>query len=187
MRDPDRRTDVAISLRAVLEYAVTPDQQVRIGVLLDTCFPDTFAGRTYFKQLPQQRILAQDGDALVGQVGLEHRVIRIGDACYPIFGVIDLCVAEGYRRQGLGRRLIGVLEELAKRSGIPFMVLMADDHRLYRTLGYRPLDVEVRWYVIEDRASYGVIERRLGDCFMVKAVGDIPWPPGSVDLLGYLF
>jgi GNAT superfamily N-acetyltransferase len=97
----------------VAEYELTPGQRELIRALLRESVPG-YPHRSYFKQLPQFRLLLQRDDELVGQVGVEHRVIRTGDSPLRIFGVIDLCVAPTARSQGLGSRLLGEVETLAR-------------------------------------------------------------------------
>lgn len=166
------------ALPAPLEQSVTK--------LLDICFPDIFDGRSYYKQEPHRRILAMDGDAVIGQVGLDARVIRVGDAVMRILGIIDLCVQPDRRGTGLGGALLQAAEAAAGNRD--FMVLLADDDTLYRKHGFQHIEpASCRWLAIEDRASHGLIERDLSDCFMAKPLTGQAWPEGRIDMLGYLF
>ncbi len=79
-------------IEVVQEHALSERDLAMLRQLLDDCLPDTFIGRTYVKQLPHFRLLARDGDRLIGQLGLDFRVIRVGPAILHIFGIIDLCV-----------------------------------------------------------------------------------------------
>ncbi len=104
-----------------------------------------------------------------------------------IRGIIALCVAPSFRGRGIAGSLISKIESLARKHGIPFITLIAHDHRIYRKHGYGSLTTLVKWYAIEERESHSVIEENLADCFMYKAVGEHGWPQGDVDMLGYLF
>ena len=163
-----------------------PANQPQLSSLLECCFPGFYAGRTFFKQEPHQRLLAYDGDKLAAHLGLDFRTVRVGDSTLAICGIIDLCVDANYRRQGLAAKLLIKAEQLAQRRD--FMVLMADDDRLYQRQGYVPLpQATVRWLAIEELHSHSVIERDLSDILRVKAISGQRWPAGKIDLLGYLF
>jgi len=157
-----------------------------LAVLLNQCFPGTFEGRIFFKQEPHSRIVAHAGNILIGQVGIDRRVISVDGKILKIIGMIDLCVAKEYRGQGIGTALI---EQVEKRSeGRDFIVLMADNPEIYKQAGYSRLQhASTKWLAIEDLASHSIIERNLSDCFMYKPLLQQDWPPGKIDLLGYLF
>jgi predicted N-acetyltransferase YhbS len=169
----------------VAEYELTPGQRELIRTLLQESFPG-YPHRSYFKQLPQFRLLVQCDDELLGQVGVEHRVIRNGDSLLRIFGLVDLCVASTARSRGLGSRLLGEVETLARSSGVDAIILFADDARLYLGAGYQPAPNKIRWLMINEHESFDMAERPV-EGLMVKMLGDRTWQPGLVDLLGYLF
>ncbi len=172
--------------RPAIRLATREDQGDGLVKLLDAAFPDTFDGRTYFKQQPHSRLLAHHDDRLVGQVGLEFRVINVGGALLEICGIVDLCVAHCAQRRGIGSQLLVRAEELA--VGRDFMVLIADNQSIYHRYGYSSVTpAPARWHAIEDLQSHSVIEEDLGDCFMIKQIGSKPWPEGKIDMLGYLF
>lgn len=170
------------------EYALSDEVSAQLRSLLDTCFPDTFAGRTYFKQLPHARLLAMEGESVIGQVGIDGRVINVGGTVVSILGLIDLAVLPAKRGQGVGTQLLAEAERIARAGGQEFLVLMADRHDLYRKAGYRRIQpARTKWLAIEDRRSVMVIDRDLSDCFMAKPLTDRTWPEGLIDMLGYLF
>jgi predicted N-acetyltransferase YhbS len=162
----------------VAEYEFTPGQRELIRALLRESVPG-YPHRSYFKQLPQFRLLLQRDDELVGQVGVEHRVIRTGDSPLRIFGVIDLCVAPTARSQGLGSRLLGEVETLARSAGVDAIILFADDARLYLSAGYQPAPNPVRWLMINEHESFDVAERSV-EGLMVKMLCDRPPWTGSL-------
>lgn len=169
------------------EYAIDDSTAGRLRELLSECFPDFFDSRTYFKQLPHARFLGRlDGD-IVAQVGIDHRVVRVGDEPVSILGLIDLCVSGEHRSQGYGDQLLEAVEALGREHGVDAVVLLADDHRLYQSRGYELIARPCIWFGIDEHRSLGQIERELDDCLMVKPLARDTWPDGEVDFLGYLF
>lgn len=179
---------LSLDLALAEEYALGAHRRDAIRALLAESFPDApFTGtRTYGKQLPARRLLASDGDRLVGHLGLEHRVIGTNGGPREIFGIVDLCVAPRWRGCGVASRMLDWLEALARESGIPFLVLFAQDRRLYERNGYRHAGNPLRWAKIHEHRLTGVAEEPLAE-LMVKSVAGAPWPEGVVDLLGHQF
>ncbi|QDT24640.1 GNAT family N-acetyltransferase [Gimesia chilikensis] len=171
------------------EYELSAAQRAQILALLKDCFPGYFEERHFFKQMSQQRLLAYVDGTLVGQLGLEHRAIRVGDQCATIFGVVDLCVREKERRQGVATALMKTVEQTAKTHDIHFCLLFADEHDFYQKLGYRHTKNNCIWLGIDDGQSTGLIERQVTDCMLVKRIsGEIDWnETQTIDLLGHLF
>jgi predicted N-acetyltransferase YhbS len=162
------------------------EEQLR--VLLEASFPATFEGRIYFKQLPHFRLIAQEGESVLGQLGIDTRIINVGGAILKIFGLIDLCVLPERRGSELASKLLGAAEMIALESSRDFMVLMADRPDLYERQGFQRVNsANGKWLAIEERESVALIERDLCDCIMVKPLGAKLWPSGEIDLLGYLF
>ena len=173
-------------LEFVVQDGALSTHEDALRELLDGCFPGWFEGRTFYKQEPHKRVLAFSGSRLVGQVGLDFRVINVAGQIVKIVGVIDVCVAEPFRNNGIGRKLLFQAEAVS--GGRDFALLMADCQALYVRCGYKALsNAPTRWLAIEDLQSHSVIERDLGDCFMYKPLQGAAWPGGAIDLLGYLF
>ena len=144
-------------------------------------------GRTYFKQLPHARLLARQPE-LVGQVGLDLRILRVGSEVVRVLGIIDLCVAPAQRGRGLATRLLQAAEATAADWGAEFLVLFADSPTLYqRNCYHSPDPAQFTWLGIEDRTSCGRLERDFSGTLWCKSVSGKVWPPGPIDLLGYLF
>jgi len=169
------------------EYKILDSVREAIVKLLAESFTDYPLERSYYKLLPQFRYLAWIDDELVAQVGIEHRVIANTGVPAQIFGLIDLCVAKSYRRQKIATILLQQIETLAKASSIDFLVLFADDARLYFQNGYEHVDNCCRWMKVDEHQTLGIGEASMSDCMMVKPVGEQRWLSGTVDLLGYLF
>ncbi|QDT45430.1 Acetyltransferase (GNAT) family protein [Gimesia alba] len=178
-----------LKLIQINEYELSDRQRSQILSLLNDCFPGYFEERIFFKQMSQERLLAYSDGDLVGHLGLEHRAIRIGDQWASIFGIVDLCVKEEARRQGVATELLRAVEEKAAANGIHFCLLFADEHKLYQNAGYTLFQNDCVWFGIDEGHSIGLIKRKLTDCMLVKRIsGDIPWDETHiVDLLGHLF
>ena len=163
-----------------------PNWDAAIASLLDACFDGVHGGRTWFKQIPHERLLAWRGCDLMGHVGMEYRVVRVGEAIVPILGIVDLCVVPAARRQGIGAALLQGAEERAR--GQSFALAMADDPRFYERAGYSLLnDANVTFLAIDELRCHSVIRRDLSEIFMVKQLTCDAWPDGPIDLLGHLF
>jgi len=187
---PDGRMSAQrrIGLALVDEFRIAHAQAEEIRRLLAASFPECeFAKqRTYFKQIPTRRLLARDGDVLVGHLGLEHRVVATSAGPARIFGIIDLCVAPPARRRGIATRMLRRVERLGAENGIEFLVLFAQDSRLYERRGFRRAKNPLRWMKVHEHRTLGIGEEPLEE-LMVKPLGDRRWPDGLVDLLGYQF
>ena len=71
---------------------VGSEYEVDIVDLLECCFDGIHEGRTYFKQAPHGRFVAWENSKLIGHIGFDFRLVRVGSNILPILGVIDLCV-----------------------------------------------------------------------------------------------
>ncbi|HTU26021.1 MAG TPA: GNAT family N-acetyltransferase [Pirellulales bacterium] len=178
----------ALEIVKLPEYAIPADLGAQLPGLLEQCFPNTFEGRTYFKQLPHFRLLAVDGGSVVAQVGIDARVITVGGTTVSIFGLIDTAVHPARRGQGVATRLLAEVERIARAGQREFLVLMAGRHDLYLKAGYNRVHPALtRWLAIENRQSVELLTRDLSDCFMAKPLTEKSWPTGTIDMLGYVF
>ena len=90
------------------------EYEVDIADLLECCFDGIHEGKTYFKQAPHGRFVAWENSKLIGHIGFDFRLVRVGSNILPILGVIDLCVREENRCLGVGRTLLERAEISAK-------------------------------------------------------------------------
>jgi len=171
----------------VAEAEINADRGRQLQSLLQACFPG-YPGRSYFKLPPHLRYLAMtsSGD-VAGQMGVELRVIRVGDTVVRTFGVVDLCVAASQRSRGLAGRLLAEVTGFARECGMAFVVLFADDDRLYARDGWARVPNRCSWVRIDNHVTLGLAGPADTGAMMVKAVGAQAWPDGDVDLLGHLF
>jgi ribosomal protein S18 acetylase RimI-like enzyme len=102
------------------------------------------ATRDFFRHADQTTLLAMDGEVAVACATLCYK------RCIPTLGhptgrrahIMNVYVAEGYRRQSLGKRLMLALHEEAASRGVTEITLDATDEgrKLYTTLGYQASD-----------------------------------------------
>jgi GNAT superfamily N-acetyltransferase len=181
-------TTTGETIERVLEMGLRASLEKRIADLLDQCFPNTFEGRSYYKQVPHSRLLLRINRRLIGHAGLDHRVIRVGETVIRVTGIVDLCVDPDHCRVGRGSTLLTFAESIARRGQTDHMILFADRADLYVRNGYRAVEpAVVTWLAIDERASHSMQRRDFSGTFMVKALSDEPFPGGEIDLLGYLF
>jgi GNAT superfamily N-acetyltransferase len=177
----------AITVLRVAEAEIGADLSRQLQTLLQECFPG-YPGRSYFKLPPHFRYLAMTGSGgVAGQMGVEFRVIRVGDAVLRTFGVVDLCVSQSQRSRGLAGRLLADVTGLARSCGMAFIVLFADDDRLYARNGWARVTNRCSWVRIDEHVTLGLARHADTGAMMVKALGEQAWPDGEVDLLGHLF
>lgn len=171
------------------EYQLSPTTKAQLQGILALSFPGALEHRVYYKQLPHSRLLAHQGDALIGQIGLDHRVICIGETPLTVLGLIDVCVHPDHRNKGVGGALLDAATALAKAAPNPIdgLLLFADEHAWYESHGFALLKRPCRWFGIDEHRSLRLIERPLDDCLMLKPIHTQTWPEGEIDLLGYLF
>ena len=181
------RDQAAVIIRRVWEPDLGDDLESQLRSLLQHCFPG-YPARAYFKLPPHFRYVATVEGAVVAQMGVELRLIRVGDEVARTFGVVDLCVGESERSHGLASRLLREMTKIANDGGIDFVLLFADDDRLYVQNGWAHAVNRCSWVKIDDHRTLGLAtSESLADSMMVKATGSRLWPDGDVDLLGHVF
>lgn len=184
--EPKRSGGEPATISRVAEAEIPADLAHQVQALMQVCFPG-YPSRTYFKLPPHFRYLAMAGGELAGQVGVELRVIRVGSNVLRTFGVVDLCVRGSERSRGLAGRLLAEVTELARSCGMDFVVLFADDDRLYTRHGWARAANPCSWLKINDHTTLGLATAEDTGALMVKKIGQRAWPDGEVDLLGHLF
>jgi GNAT superfamily N-acetyltransferase len=174
------------TISRVAEAEIPADLMRQVQALLQECFPG-YPSRAYFKLPPHFRYLAMAGGQLAAQMGVELRVIRVGSTVLRTFGVVDLCVSPSARSRGLAGGLLAELTELARSCGMDFVILFADDDRLYTRNGWARAANPCSWLKIDEHTTLGLATAQDTGALMVKPIGQQAWPDGEVDLLGHLF
>jgi predicted acetyltransferase len=154
----DRRRNMKI--KRVYDYEVDDALRKSIQELLVECFGDIYPKkRIYYKQLPHFRYLVLDDvDKLIGQVGLDYRIMNLNGKPVRVLGVIDLCVTKGYRSNGIGSWLLSKIEKFSEKKLIDFLLLFADNKNLYLKNGYKSVENKCKWLKIdhENQRAFGI-------------------------------
>ncbi|MCO8271607.1 GNAT family N-acetyltransferase [Actinoplanes sp. TRM 88003] len=124
---------------------------------------------------------------MLAQLGVELRVIRVGDRILRTFGVVDLCVRADSRGQKLASRLLDEVTSYAAACGLDFVILFADEDALYRRHGFARVDNPLSWVKINDHRTIGLARSVTPHEMMVRPVSGATWPTGEIDLLGHVF
>ncbi len=176
-----------MELERIEEFQIAEATHLAIQQLLEEAFSGYPEGRSFFKQLPDFRYLLWQGDQLAAHMAVEHRLINNADQLLHIFGVADLCVAASFQQRKLASRLLEELTQLGKQHRIDFLVLQANEAKLYENNGFQPQENLCQWLLITQNKTLGVARRRIEHSLMVKPLGDKIWKPGLVDFLGHVF
>jgi N-acetylglutamate synthase-like GNAT family acetyltransferase len=169
------------------EYEIPTKWHEELTTLKNRCVPEHQKDRSYFKQLPHFRLICFADNKIIGQMGVDHRVIRVADEVFQIFGLIDLCVAEEQRRECIASSMLEKIFNLGRNKGIDFLFLLAADSSFYEKHDFRVIDDLCSWLRIHEHRNFGVAVERLEGEIMIRKIGEKVWPNGPIDLLGYMF
>ncbi len=170
------------------DFQLTKSEKHKVLTILQETFPGFFTDRIYYKQVPHFRLLLQsDAGEWVGQVGIDCRMMALNGVPISVFGIIDLCVSKKYQHQGWATQLLQKVEAMAKAHQADFLLLLADDHRLYLRNGFGVVANECVWLKIEEHQTLGIGQAWIAQEVMIKPLGDKPWAAGKLDMLGYMY
>jgi GNAT superfamily N-acetyltransferase len=106
----------------------------------------TYADRGLIRAQDLDELLGPGDRVLVGRIGGRPVAVGAVRALEPGVGEIKrMYVVPDLRGQGLGRRVLGALEDEAREMGLARLRLDTGDRQtaaieLYRSAGYRPID-----------------------------------------------
>jgi len=171
-----------------LEMTVSESMDTELIELLRHAFPSIYPNRRYFKQLPHFRLIAYEDEQIIGQVGLDFRVMNMNGKPIHVLGIIDLCVREEVRGRGVGRTLMEKVIDLGETYPVDFLLLFADRPDLYERVGFHKVSNTCTWLQIDDenQTTRGIGEATFEE-LMIRQVGDKWWAGGTLDFLGYLY
>ncbi|MBX2862741.1 MAG: GNAT family N-acetyltransferase [Leptolyngbyaceae cyanobacterium MAG.088] len=179
--------NIDLDMQLLAEFEIRPPLNQQLITLRCQCFPDTQQSRSYFKQLPQHRLLVFQDCQLIAHIGLEHRVITLNEKVLRIFGLIDVFVDPQHQGQGIASAMLTHLTKLGTQFSVDFLMAFATDPRIYQKNGFHLVDNYFQWLRVDEHKNYGVAIERIADEAWVKSLSGFPWTNGCVDLLGYLF
>ncbi|MEZ4979944.1 MAG: GNAT family N-acetyltransferase [Chitinophagales bacterium] len=69
---------------------------------------------------------------IIGQLGIDFRVMRLNENAVNVFGLIDLCVDREFRAKGLAKALLAEFERIARTGSykVDFLFLVSDSRVL---------------------------------------------------------
>jgi GNAT superfamily N-acetyltransferase len=169
------------------EFKINKKQHSEISELLKLCFSSYPSDRSFYKQFPSFRYLVLKEKKLIAHLAIIHRMIKVGEENFTIFGVSDLCVDPDFQQKKIARVLLEELETLGKKHKIDFITLVAHEQKFYKKNGFQVYNNNCRWLIINEIQSLGLAQRNLDHALMVKPLSEKKWEKGMVDFLGCLF
>lgn len=181
------RLKTPMRIELIAEYALNREQNKQLLKLEQRCFPDYYRGRTYFKQVPHFRLLALDAGQIIGQAGIDYRVMSLNENPIRVWGYLEVCVDPEFQGKQIAGKLLQKGEEMARKNNIDFMLLFADDPRLYLNNGFMQCpDNQLTWLKIDEHKTLGIANQNVKE-LMIKAIAELKWEPGDLDMMGYLY
>lgn len=169
------------------EQALIGQKATAVNTLLQICFPGFPSDRNYYKSLPSFRFLVWENKNLIGHLSIVFRIVKVGSTVTRIFGISDVCVHPDHRSKQVASLLLDEVEKNSQEYQIDFLILIAEERALYKKRGYKSVSNTVRWLLINDHQSLGVMHGNLDQSLMVKQMGTLKWNKGLLDLMGGLF
>lgn len=176
-----------MEITKINEYDIDVELETRIQNLLLECFPDIYPeDRIYYKQLPHFRYLAFDKDILIGHVGLDYRVMNLNGMFIRVLGIVDICIKEEYRGNGLASKLLQTIEGFSVTHKLDFLLLFTDIEPFYLKNDFISVNNTCKWTKIDEHKTLGIGEDIIKE-LMIKQTGNRVWKDGYLDMLGYMY
>ncbi len=176
-----------MKIQRIEEFKINKKQHSIISELLKLCFSAYPSNRSFYKQFPSFRYLVFKEKKLIAHLAIIHRMIKVGQENFAIFGVSDLCVHPDFQQKKVASVLLEELETLGKKHNIDFITLIAHEQKFYKKNGFQVYNNNCRWLIINEQQSLGLAQRNLGNSLMIRALGEKNWNNGMVDFQGCLF
>jgi len=178
-------TDLRID--RVLEWEIDKELEGSLNVLLSSCFSDYPSSISFYRQRPSFRFIIYENNYLIGQCGIHYRAIKLGDEYFNIFGISDFCMLPEKQRNGYASKILSEMIHYSKSCNVDFLVTFSGENDFYKKMGFAVQDNYVKWLMIAQSKSLGIVNRILHDCVFVYAISGAKWEAGDVDLLGSIF
>ncbi|ORT48799.1 acetyltransferase [Vibrio sp. qd031] len=173
-------------MEIIQEIDVCERHHKAIETLRNQAFPEHRVNRSYFKQLPHMRALHFKNEHLVGYLGLDYRVIKVGEEVHKVLGVIDFCVGKEHRGKGIGTNMLSELAEFARDKDVDFIILISELHDFYSLQGYEKVQGIQSWLRLHEHTNYGIAVEHVDELY-VKQISGKQWGAGHIDWLGYMY
>ncbi|MGH4117469.1 GNAT family N-acetyltransferase [Clostridium sp.] len=176
-----------MEITKINEYDIDVKSEKKILNLLQECFPDSYTSdRIYYKQIPHFRYLAFDKDILIGHVGLDYRVMNLNGVAIRVLGIVDICIKEEYRGNGLAAKLLQTIEGFSAAHSLDFLLLFTDIEPFYLKNDFISVNNTCKWTKIDEHKTLGIGEEIIKE-LMIKQTGNKVWKNGYLDMLGYMY
>lgn len=167
------------------ELHLSPTDRAQIATLLADSFDVDFGGRSFYVQPHHLRMVHRDV-TIVGHLGLNFRLIRLGDRLVPVLGIGDVATARSHRGQGVASGLLRAAIDEGRRSPAELMLLFGDAG-LYRGHGFRAVTNPVRHQRLDGHVS-GDSVLSGDEMLKVLELKTGSWDDhATVDILGFKF
>ncbi len=172
-------------LSELQDSAVDAEMDRELRALLCLCFTEpedhVFRERRFFREMPAFRWLVRDAAGeLIAHAAVHCKEVTAGSTRIAIGGVAEVCVRTDHRRQGLTKRMLGVVDRFLIDRGTPLAVLFGNP-QIYRSSGYRIADN------LYHRDLGGDASRWIAGDGMYKELVSGSWPRDPVYLDGPTF
>ncbi len=184
---PSYKRQLPMQIEQIAEMDLTTADDRAIGQLLNAAFSTAeFNGRSYFQNRHHLRVIARDGDAIIGHIALSIRAIRMGDTLLDSVGIAEVATHPDHRGKGIASAL---MEEAltAARATIADVCILFGDEKLYAGVGFQAKTNRTLTISMHNQRS-GPQENRAGDKLMVLPLRDITWDDNAlIDFIGFAF
>ena len=168
------------------ETRLTAGLEAEITDLLARCFPTDFGGRSFFQNRHHARLVAREGEVLVGHLAVCFRAVRLGEELLDAAGFAEVAVDPAFRGRGVGAALIaaGLEEARAARAAV---ALLFGERSLYAAAGFAAAGNPVT-RTDTPGARTGETLRGPHPCLRVHPLNGRAWnDAATLDLAGFVF
>ncbi len=169
------------------ELEISNEEHEKILELFQDSFENYPSKHTFYHQPPHFRYLLWLEDELAGHLSASYRFARSGEEVFSVFGISELCVAEKRRKKGYAKTLLAELKKEAKKAEISQIISLTDNPDFYLNNGFSLFEQEVKWMMMKDFRSLGIMSRRIKDSLVFLSIGGQDISGGPLDMLGPMY
>ena len=127
---------MTIMYRTLSDHQLTATQHHAIRALLDEAFADEFSDEDNDHAAGGVRVIAMNGDQIVGHAALVARSITIAGTPHTVGYVEGVAVLPSYQGQGIGAQIMRQITDMAQRDFVVNM-LSTGEHDFYAKFGWQ--------------------------------------------------